>query len=133
MGVHARKTKIPIDTLEFFSDPTAVQEAANLQEPPESGVNIHGLFLQGCGWDLKKRELRESDKEVLFVAMPVIWLEPIPSTQVPKRIAERNLYECPIYKTSLRKGILSTTGHSTNFVKYLPLRQPVEDPSHWIT
>merc|ERR1719443_2373314 len=40
-------------------------------------------------------------------------------------------YSCPLYKTSVRAGTLSTTGHSTNFV--LPIEiDTAERPSHWI-
>ena len=41
-------------------------------------------------------------------------------------------YSCPMYKTPDRRGILSTTGHSTNFV--MDARIPIgEDstPAHW--
>eukprot|EP00439_Symbiodinium_sp_Y106_P064710 s2832_g10.t1 len=132
LQLHARKTKIPIDTLEFFSEVTAVQDSTTLQAPPPNGVNIHGLFLQGCGWDMSKGLLKESDKDVVFVEMPVIHLEPLAITDSSKRVIDGNLYMCPIYKTSERKGTLSTTGHSTNFVKFFPLSQDEADTAHWI-
>jgi dynein heavy chain len=38
------------------------------------------------------------------------------------------IYNCPLYKVESRRGTLSTTGHSTNFVMYIELAsKEIED------
>ena len=58
---------------------------------------------------------------------PVIWLR-------PARLADLRQYkhyECPVYRTADRRGVLATTGHSTNFLMMirLPSALPQE---HWV-
>jgi len=130
MQVHARKTKIPIDTLTFWTEPTTTEDPRNAA-PQEDGVNVHGFFLQGCGWDLQNSGMRESDKGTLLVQLPVIWLNPLLQDEFGAKV-ELGRYKCPLYKTSERKGTLSTTGHSTNFVTYLFLPSDVQDQGHWV-
>lgn len=46
-------------------------------------------------------------------------------------IEEKGHYVCPLYKTSERRGTLSTTGHSTNYV--LSVEFPTDKPvKYWI-
>jgi dynein heavy chain len=89
----------------------------DIKEKPEIGVNIHGMFMQGAKWDYNKKCVEDSDPKVAIIQFPVIWVEPIED----KDYNLDKKYQCPLYKTSVRAGELSTTGHSTNFVLFIDL------------
>ena len=64
--------------------------------------------------------------QVLFTPAPCMWLR-------PKRVDKMSQYphySCPVYRTAERRGVLATTGHSTNFVMFVRL-PTIEPASHW--
>lgn len=74
--------------------------------------------------------LDESLPKILFDTLPVITMTPtIKSDELFD--AEKNKYDCPIYKTTERRGVLATTGHSSNFVMFIQLNSD-KSPNHWI-
>ncbi|XP_045030294.1 dynein axonemal heavy chain 7 isoform X2 [Daphnia magna] len=133
----ARKKRIPVDCLYHHCRVMSPQKVGNLDTPPEEGVYVRGLYLVGARWDGDEESLTEQRPKVLWEEMPVLWLNPSEhlkgnNKQVANQPDEsRETYTCPLYRTSERRGELSTTGHSTNFVMSLEL--PTKIPhSHWI-
>ena len=111
---------------------------------PEDGAYIRGLFLEGACWDPKGHALDESHPRELFMPMPSMHLAPkrkedvpavegIPEQYTGSRTGTAHVYMCPVYKTSFRQGVLSTTGHSTNFVMFIRLPMlSMHKQKHWI-
>eukprot|EP00605_Chrysophyceae_sp_TOSAG23-4_P002255 GSChrysophyteH1.ASY1.ANO1.2499.1 assembled CDS len=100
----ARKHMEAIDGLSFeFEVLRNGLQPELITEGPEDGVIIHGLQ-PGRMYDL----------------LPAIYFKPaVNHKQAP------NTYNLPVYKTAVRKGVLSTTGMSTNFV--VPIELPIKE------
>ena len=56
-----------------------------------------------------------------------MWLRPKPADQ----FVQYQNYNCPVYRTAERKGVLATTGHSTNFVMFVKMPTS-QEASKWI-
>lgn len=88
---------------------------------------MKGLFFDGARYDYATHELGESLNKVLFSQVPIIYM-------VPNEVRYFRVYPhylCPLYKTSDRRGILATTGHSSNFV--MEVKIPSKRPqAHWV-
>eukprot|EP01138_Halocafeteria_seosinensis_P015539 gb/GECG01015857.1/.p1 GENE.gb/GECG01015857.1/~~gb/GECG01015857.1/.p1 ORF type:complete len:1604 (+),score=253.95 gb/GECG01015857.1/:1-4812(+) len=122
---YARKYTVAIDDLDF--DVQMLHPSTDVSQPPQDGVYIHGLYLDGCSWNDEKHILDESAPNILFASAPKMWLSPSKRSELP----EFQHYNCPVYRTDERRGTLSTTGHSTNFVMFV--RMPSDKPEdHWI-
>ncbi|KAJ1520032.1 hypothetical protein ONE63_004262 [Megalurothrips usitatus] len=122
----ARKYTIPIDQLTFDFKVLGGEEAAP-PSAPQDGVYCSRLYLDGARWDRSSGSLAEQLPKVLHDMMPIIWFKPTRKQE----LNEGRRYRCPLYRTSERRGVLSTTGHSTNFVLAL-LLDTQKPPHHWI-
>lgn len=83
--------------------------------------------MEGARWNRETKEIDESRPKIMFDILPIIWLKPGIKTEF---IIE-HIYHCPVYKTSERRGVLATTGHSSNFVLYILLPTYIKE-AHWI-
>ncbi|XP_044254832.1 dynein axonemal heavy chain 1-like isoform X2 [Tribolium madens] len=118
----ARKYVVSIDTINFSFE---VLENAPVRRP-DDGCCIWGLFLEGARWNSSLQTLDESHPKELYTEMPVVWLLPEENHVKPE-----GRYVCPVYKTLTRAGVLSTTGHSTNYVLAIEVPSKKSE-AHWI-
>lgn len=128
LQAHARRHQLPIDQLHFRTRVMRSAGLADTPEPPAKGVYIHGMFMEGARWNSADGCVDESSPGELFAPVPVLWLVP---AALDEPSPEQAAYDCPFYKTNVRAGTLSTTGHSTNHVCNFDMPTRLE-PGHWV-
>jgi dynein heavy chain len=94
---------MPIDTVQFDFVQVDHLTTNSIKAPPVDGCYIHGLFLEGSRWDYTTHVLAESRPKELYTDLPIMWLYPKQYRKPPKG----GFYNCPVYKTLVRAGIIS--------------------------
>lgn len=76
---------------------------------PTEGVYVHGLFLEGAGWNRGERRLEESNPKELYYQFPILHVTAISTAPVQGQpgggqakakqdALEKTAYQCPVYK-----------------------------------
>ena len=99
-----------------------MDDGSDIDTRPEDGAYIYGLFLEGARWNRETHCLGDSIPKELFSSAPVIHLDP----EKDRQDVVENIYRLPVYKELKRAGLLSTTGHSTNFVCWMEIPSGTE-------
>uniref|UniRef100_A0A8D2M4Z3 Dynein, axonemal, heavy chain 5 n=1 Tax=Zonotrichia albicollis TaxID=44394 RepID=A0A8D2M4Z3_ZONAL len=114
-----------LDSVVLCSEVTKMMKEDVVGPPPADlgGVYIHGLFLEGAGWDRRNSKLIESAPKVLFTSLPVVHVYAV-STTAPSdaRRQHGNVYCCPVYRKPRRTDL--------TYIFSLHLRT-VQNPDHW--
>lgn len=132
---YARREKIAIDRISMETRVQSEHDETKYTEKPEHGCYMYGLFMEGARWDAEKFIVEESLPKELFTKFPPFLLYPMVDFVDPggtyTKPSEKGYYLIPMYKILTRAGVLSTTGHSTNFVTALTVPSE-KDGNHWI-
>jgi len=115
-----------LDTVSLVTEVTEYLNTENMKAVPKEGVLIHGLFLDGAGWDRADKSLKESEPKKLFMPLPIMHVTAAQKTKKDSSKSEYGLYggyECPVYKYPAR------TDRYLIFMVTLASRD--KRPNHW--
>merc|ERR1719254_323803 len=102
MQTTARSQALPLDFMTNRVCFTNTRDLHEIADVPAQGVYIHGLFLEGAGWEDGKGEeegyITESKMKDLHPLMPIANIYAVHIEQM----SWTSMYHCPVFSTSLR-------------------------------
>ena len=93
----ARRFELPLDKMCLYCDVMKKQKE-DFTSAPRDGAYVHGIFMEGARWDIQQGVIADSKLKELYPSLPVINIRAITQDKQDNR----NMYECPVYKTRQR-------------------------------
>ncbi|KAL7522596.1 hypothetical protein ACHAWX_007291 [Stephanocyclus meneghinianus] len=120
--------KWALNDVVYHTAVTNFDRVEQIKAPPDEGIYVHGLSLDGAAWSKAEGNLVESAPKTLFAQLPILYITG------NERKAEERLkrdqfgakgpYECPVYKYACR------TDHYFIFSANLKCPEG-KPPNHW--
>merc|ERR1711953_902600 len=124
MQVAARTNSLPLDFMTNQCLFTNTRDIAEITGPPEVGVYIHGLFMEGAGWEEGKGEdegyITDSKMKELHPVMPICNVYAVHIDDMDWTA----MYHCPVFSTSLRGATFIFQGNVR--------MDPDDDEKRWV-
>jgi len=95
------------------------QMKEDISQGPAEGVYVHGLFIEGAGWDRKNSRLIDSQPKVIYMQMPIVHVSAINSMED----RDPRFYQCPVYRRPNRTDL--------NYIFDVELKTQ-QNPDYWI-
>nr|XP_034180267.1 dynein heavy chain 10, axonemal [Osmia lignaria] len=93
-----------------------------IEDRPDEGCYVSGLYLEGARWDLEEQCLKRSHPKILVEELPVLIVVPVEA----HRIRLQNTFKTPVYTTSNRRNAM---GVGLVFEANLATNEHI---SHWV-
>merc|ERR1719215_12370 len=102
MQVAARSNNLPLDFMTNRCRFYNTRDLNDITGVPEKGVHVHGLFMEGAGWEDGKGDdegyITESKMKDLHPVMPICNIYSVHIDDMDWN----SMYHCPVFSTSLR-------------------------------
>jgi len=121
----ARSTGVSVDKL-GFSFRILDEKEDEVTAQPESGAYVSGIFSDAWRWDSERGLMAESLPGVPYADLPVVHFLPEPYHKTPS-----NFHRIPMYRTTQRKGNISSLGASSNFILCVEAATDLGQ-NHWV-
>lgn len=112
----------PLDKSTLYTKVTKIRNPNEIEERPDFGCYVTGLFLEGAGWDEHESVLKRQEPKVLVTELPVMQIIPVEASKL--KLA--NTFRCPVYVTQNRRNAMGK-----GLVMHADLASN-EHESHWV-
>jgi len=125
-----------LDEMVYHTEGTTYKDISNVPAPPNEGIYVHGLQMDGGAFDIKAQILVESQPKILVFELPVLFITANhfkAQEKVNKEIyGPQGPYSLPTYKYAVRGDGYPGNPDIKNFIFFVNLKCTAEkDPLHW--